>query len=109
MWNRACPLCFTKMPHNLVLTRGEELVCPSCRTPLELARASRVLAAVAGLIAGFMAAYVVLESLTGGRWAFPMVAAVLAYGIVSAIVLFFLSDLVVQPKPPMGHFPHAHK
>jgi hypothetical protein len=109
MWNRACPLCFTKVPRNLVLTRGEELVCPSCRTALELSRASRVLAAATGLIAGFMAAYVVLESLTGGRWAFPMVAALLAYGIVSAIVLFLLSDLVVQPKSPMGHFPHAHK
>jgi len=109
MWNRACPLCSAKVPRSLVLTRGDELVCPSCRAPLELSRASRVLSAVAGLLAGFAAVRMVLAVATTGRWALPMVGAVLAYGLASALVLFFLCDLVVQPKPPVGHFPQTHK
>jgi hypothetical protein len=68
-----------------------------------------VLSAVAGLLAGFAAVRLVLAIATWGRWALPMVGAVLAYGLASALALFFLSDLVVQPKPPVGHFPQAHK
>ena len=55
MWNRACPLCFTKVPPVVVLTRTDEVDCPSCRTPLELSRASRVLGAwvrIAGGVCG---------------------------------------------------------
>ncbi len=100
MWNRACPLCFTKLPRILVLTRGDELTCPSCATPLELSRASRVLGAAAGLTAAFVAAHAVWDLSVKGRWALPVVAATLAYGIAAALVVYFLADLVVQPKPP---------
>jgi|SRR5271169_71857 len=108
MWNRACPLCFAKVPRVLVLTRGDELICPSCRAPLELSRASRVLSAFIGLSAGFVAAHGVLDITTTGRWALPMIGAILAYGVASALALVYLSDLVVQPKPPAVHFPQAH-
>jgi hypothetical protein len=109
MWNRSCPLCFAKVPRSLVLTRAEDLLCPSCHTPLEISRSSRVLSAIAGLLAGFVAVHVVLRVSTTGRWAIPMVGAVLAYAIASALLLFFLADLVVQPKPPASHFPQAQK
>jgi hypothetical protein len=109
MANRACPLCFVKVPRSLVLTRGDELACPSCHTPLELSRASRVLSAVTGLCAGFIAAHIFLGVSAEGRWVMPVVLAVLAYGVVSALVLYVVSDLVVQPKPPVGHFPQSHK
>ena len=103
MWNRACPLCFAKMPRSLVLTRGEDLVCPSCHTPLELSRPSRILGAVAGMLAGLLA----LQSLSGISealpWAIPVVGAVVGYGAASALLLFFVADLVVQPKPPDSH------
>lgn len=109
MWNRSCPLCFAKVPRSLVLTRADDLVCPSCHTPLEVSRTSRVLSAMAGLLAGFVAADIVLEVSTTGRWAIPMVGAVLAYAIASALLLFFLADLVVRPKPPASHFPQVHQ
>jgi len=108
MWNRACPLCFAKVPRSLVLTRGDELVCPSCRTPLEISRPSRVVGALGGLIAADIAGHEVFYLSSTGRWVLPMAAAILAYGIVSAIVLFFLADLVVQPKPAAGHSPQPH-
>jgi|SRR5271157_3932238 len=109
MWNRACPLCFVKVPRSTVLTRGEDLVCPSCHTPLEVSRASRVLSAATGLLAGYLLAGIFLEISETGRWILPTVGAVLGYGFASAVVLFFLSDLVVQPKPAVGHFPQSHK
>jgi hypothetical protein len=109
MWNRSCPLCFAKVPRSLVLTRADDLVCSSCHTPLEVSRSSRVLSALAGLLAGFVAADIVLEVSTTGRWAIPMVGAVLAYAIASALLLFFLADLVVQSKPPASHFPQVRQ
>lgn len=109
MWNRACPLCFVKVPRSMVLTRGGDLVCPSCHTPLEVSRASRVLGAVVGLLAGYLLAGILLELSETGRWILPMVGSVLGYGLASAMVLFFLADLVVQPKPEVSHFPQSHK
>jgi hypothetical protein len=100
MWNRACPLCFTKVPRTLVLTHGDELTCPSCGAPLELSRASRVLGAACGLAAGFLAARAIWSLNLRGRWALPVVAAVFVYGIFSAAVLYFLADLMVRPKAP---------
>jgi hypothetical protein len=109
MWNRACPLCFAKVPRALVLTRGDDLACPSCHTPLELSRSSRVMSALAGLFAGFVAVHLLPNVITRGRWVWPMVGAVLAYASLSALVLFFVSDLVVQPKPSPGHFAQTHQ
>jgi len=109
MWNRACPLCFAKVPRSLLLTRGDELVCPSCRTPLEISRPSRVVGALGGLIAADIAGHEMFFLSPMGRWVLPMTVAILAYGMVSAIVLFFLADLVVQPKPAAGHSRRAHE
>lgn len=109
MWNRACPLCFTKVPRSLVLTRGEAVVCPSCGTPLELSRASRVLAALGGLIGAYVGAGVVSGVSVRGEWALGPLAAMLGYGIAAAVVLYFLADLVVQPKTPARHYPQIHK
>lgn len=109
MWNRACPICFAKVPRSLVLTRSEDLVCPSCHTPLELSRPSQVLAAVIGLAAGFLPVYMAAKPNTGIKWALPIVAGVVLYGIASALALFFVADLVTQPKAPGGHFPQAPK
>ena len=109
MWNRSCPLCYAKVPRSLVLTRAEGLACPSCHTPVELSRTSRVLSALAGLLAGYLAASVVYRTSTMGRWAFPMLAAVLAYAVGSGLLLLLLADLVVLPRASGGHFPQTHK
>jgi|SRR3974390_790990 len=108
MSNRACPLCFAKVPRALLLSRSEELECPSCHTKLELSRPSRVLDAFVGVLAGFFAASAVTGAGRPAAWVLAMPSAVLAFGIASALVLFLLSDLVVRPKETPS-FPHPHK
>jgi hypothetical protein len=108
MWNRACPLCFGKVPRSLILVLGDELACPSCHASLQLSRASRVAGAFGGLFCTFLAGHV-MHTASGGDWALPVVGSIVAYGLGSALILYFLSDLVVQPKPPLSHFPQAHK
>jgi hypothetical protein len=104
MWNRACPLCFAKVPRPLVLSRSEDLACPSCHAQLELSRPSRVLGAFTGLLAGSAAALMVFGRNAQGSWALGLLAAVLAYGAGSVLALYFLSDLAVRPsKRPLFH------
>ena len=109
MWNRACPLCFVKVPRSPVLARSDELECSSCHTPLELSRSSRVLGGVVGLIAAYLAVQLALDSSPGTAWVLPVVAAVLGYGFGSALFLYFLSDVTVRPKLEAGRFPHIHR
>ena len=108
MWNRACPLCFAKVPRALVLSKSEELACPSCRAQLELSRPSRVVGSLVGVLAGFLVASWVSERLMHGTWVLGLLAAVLAFAAGSVLALFFLSDLIVRPKEPSA-FPHPHK
>ena len=108
MWNRACPLCSARVPRTLVLSKSEELTCPSCRAQLELSRPSRVLGSLVGVLAGFLAASWVSEGFVHGTWALGLPAAALAFGAGSVVALFFLSDVVVRPKEARA-FPHPHK
>ena len=108
MWNRACPLCFAKVPRGVVLSKSGDLSCPSCRAELELARVSRVLGAFVGLLAGYLAVSYVSHRGVPGGWAAGLLAAVLAFGVGSVVALLFLSDLVVRPKEAAA-FPHPHK
>ena len=108
MWNRACPLCYRRVPRTLVLSRSDELSCPSCHAELELSRPSRVVNAWVGVAAAFLAASAVSNLDSSGAWALAPVAAVVAFGAASVLALVFLADLVVRPKEALA-FPHAHK
>jgi hypothetical protein len=57
---------------------------------------------------GLLAAYILIRTRTTIGWLLPLVEAVFAYGIASALTLFFLADLVVRPKQPSSSFPQAH-
>jgi hypothetical protein len=105
--NRSCPLCFVKLSRSSVLVRSGDLVCPSCHACLELSRLSRVTAASFGLAVAFAAVWL-LSATPKAAWYLAPVAAILAYGLGSALYLFVVSDLVVCPKPPAEPFPHGH-
>lgn len=106
MWNRACPLCFGKVPRTRVLTRSENLECPSCHASLELSRPSRVLGTAVGLATGLAAAEWTVSASVRGEWLLAVVAGLLGYGIGTAVMLFLVSDLAVRPELETGKFPH---
>lgn len=108
MWNRTCPLCYVKLSRLLVLSRSNDLVCPTCHAQLELSRPSRFLASVLGIAAAMLAFHLARTSPSIARSVIPIPAAILAFGFASALTLFFLSDLVVRPHPHAATFPHAH-
>jgi len=107
MASRSCPLCFVKLPRASVLARSDELICPSCHSALELSRSSRVTAALLGLVVAYAATHLAISAFRGTAWFLAVVVAVLGYGLGSALFLFFLSDLVVRPKPH-ATFPQIH-
>lgn len=107
MWNRACPICFAKIPRFLVLTRSYDITCPACRSALELSRHSRLLDSCVGFLAALMVFRLPLPP-TGANWILRLVAVVLAFGFGSALLLFFAADLVMRPQPVSTPFPHLH-
>jgi hypothetical protein len=108
MWNRACPLCSARVPRSLVLTRTDDLLCPSCHAPLELSRPSRVIGALVGLLAAYAVCHLILLEAARGRWFTSMIGALLGYAAGSALVLFLFSDVVVRPKPAHENHPQIH-
>jgi hypothetical protein len=106
MWNRACPICFAKLSRSFVLSRSYDLSCPICHAPLELSR-SRLLASFIGFLFALFAFHFPLPH-TGANWVLRPVAVILACGLGSALLLFFVADLVVRPNPVSPPFPHLH-
>ena len=108
MGNHACPLCFAKVPRTLILTKSLEVDCPACHAELEVSRGSRVLASFVGILAGFAAVHLGGHVSETAKWTLPPVAAFVAFGICSALVLLVFSDLAVRPRLSPTVFPHIH-
>ena len=108
MENHACPLCFAKVPRTLILKKTLEANCPACHAELEVSRGSRVLASFVGMLAAFVAVHLGGQVSGTAAWSLPIVAAILSFGVCSALVLFVFSDLAVRPKISPTTFPHMH-
>jgi hypothetical protein len=100
---RTCPYCLTKMPRITIITRSYDLVCAGCGRPVEISRVSRDLAAFIGLIAGAAGAYLGYEGAITHHhsigFVLPMTHAIVFYGVVAAVVLFFTADLSLKSEP----------
>ena len=108
MENHACPLCFAKVPRTLILTKTLEVDCPACHAALEVSRGSRVLASFVGILAAFLAMRVGGQASGTAGWTLPIVAAIVSFGVCSALVLILFSELAVRPKISPTAFPHIH-
>jgi hypothetical protein len=107
MWNRACPICFTQISRFLALTCSYDITCPTCRSPIELSRQSRLLSSLVGFLVALFVFHLHLPH-TGANWILRLVATVLAFCFSSVLLLFFAADLVVRPSPLSTSFPHAY-
>jgi len=106
MWNRTCPLCFTRVSGWQVAERSAELECEACHKGLEIARPSRWLSVLAGIAAAFAVGLLVTPIHSVLQWLLAVMTAVMVYGCVSAAVIFQFSDLVVRKGVQSGSFPH---
>ncbi|HMD31652.1 MAG TPA: hypothetical protein VKG84_07065 [Candidatus Acidoferrales bacterium] len=96
---RKCPACLTTASMGVVAAHTNDFVCTGCGQHLEVREASRVLAAVAGIAAGYFSMGFVPSVYSTLGWAVPALFGLLAYGCVSALVLMVTADLRVIPAP----------
>ncbi len=92
---RKCPYCLAVVPASQVVVYSNDLECPGCRRPLEVARVSRYVSVWLGLAAGAAVWYWDARS-TGNEelgWVLPVVYAFLAFSIVASVVLMLTGDL----------------
>ena len=109
MWKRKCPLCFVRIPWVETLAHSYEITCPACHAQLELSRFTRLFGGFGGVAGGFIALYLGQRIFHGWFWATPVVAAILGFGLGSALFVLIAGDLVVRPKPAPASFPHPAK
>jgi hypothetical protein len=83
---------------------------------LQVTDGSRMIAAAVGLVAGWIAWLATRASTNALGFALPVLFSVLAFGIVSPLVLMFTASLRIAPAVPVfepvpahgGHAPTAH-
>jgi hypothetical protein len=99
---RVCPLCMGKVPAGEIAAYSNTMVCPHCQKPLEVSRPSRLITTLVGVVA----AYFVYRFTRGSEgllgWVLPLVYAVLAWGIVTPLLLMWTGDLRVRAEQPYG-------
>ena len=100
MANRACPHCGKIVSAGLELAYSDGMDCPHCHTRIQVVGGSRVIAVWAGLAAGWLVWRLTRDS--GGPLGdvLPELYAILAFGIVSPIVLAFSAALELAPAAP---------
>ena len=98
--NRACPHCGKTVPAGEVLALSDGMECPHCHTRIEVVSGSRTIAAWVGLAAGWLVWRLTRD--VGGPLGdvLPELYAILAFGVVSPIVLAFSSALELAPAAP---------
>jgi ABC-type transport system involved in cytochrome c biogenesis permease subunit len=77
---------------------------------LEISRISRNFAALLGFIAGVIACYWGVSAAPEHQalgWVFPILYAIIAYGVVSMLVLLATADLSIKSEPHHTET-HAH-
>jgi hypothetical protein len=107
--SRVCPKCNAQVSAPIVAAYSEGMECPSCHTRLEVNSAARMIAAWAGLAAG----YIAWRLTRGGEGelaaVLPALYALLAFGVVSAVTAMVAGDLRIAPElPPVEAAPAAH-
>ncbi len=108
---RICPQCMTKLSRGKVVVSSDDIECPGCRKHLEVSSGSRMVATSLGLLAAALVWRLSGPTLADEgtlSWVLPMVYAVFAFSMASALFLMLTADLCIKP-PEMSaeHMPAA--
>jgi len=104
---RICPHCKTEIPAPEAAAYSNGMVCPKCGARLEVTSGSRTISSFCGLVAAGIAwrASSGMSGDLGG--VLPTVYAILAFGIVSPLVLMVTANLRNAPAVPAPEAAHA--
>ena len=95
-----CPHCMSKVPTGLILSHSYGMECPHCHTRLAVTDGGRYLSAFAGLAAATVVYRFARISTGLLGWALAIVYAIVAFGIVSPLILMLVADLQTAPPEP---------
>jgi DNA-directed RNA polymerase subunit RPC12/RpoP len=104
---RICPHCKTEITAANAAAYSDGIECPRCKARLEVAPGSRAISTLCGLAAAAIA-----WRLSGGSGGdlgavLPTLYAILAFGVVSPLVLMFTANLRNAPAAPTPEPVHA--
>jgi DNA-directed RNA polymerase subunit RPC12/RpoP len=105
---RMCPHCGKTVPAARVIALSDGLECPHCQARLEVANGSRMVATAVGLGAAWIVWRVTRDSTNILGFALPVLLSLLAFGIVSPLVLMFTASLRSAPSAPVFEPVAAH-
>jgi hypothetical protein len=101
---RQCPSCGARVPAGRVVADSYDLVCATCQHRLGISDLSRNLAALAGLVAGAIAWWLVtlrFASQAGALgWVWPVFLAYVAASVVAALALMLAANLELRTDSP---------
>jgi hypothetical protein len=95
-----CPHCMSKVSAGLALSRSYRMECPNCHTHLEVTDGARYVSSFAGLAAATVVYRFARISTGTLAWALAIVYAIIAFGIVSPLILMLVADLRSAPLEP---------
>jgi hypothetical protein len=82
--------------------------CPHCHTRLQVSTGGRIIAMWAGLAAGWLVWWLARDAGGPVGGVLPELYAILAFGIVSPIVLAFTAGLEIAPAAPVAVAASSH-
>jgi hypothetical protein len=99
--NRSCPQCGTPVPLTKLLPFSNSFECSNCHTKLEAGGPGASLAAWVGLVAGVLVFRLTSNS-SGPLGAFlPELYSILAFGVVSPLVMALIATVQRAPAEPV--------
>lgn len=93
-----CPMCSAAIPAAKSVASTNGFHCPKCDAYLAVSAGSRGLAALAGLLAGYLAWRVCGTPAGTYGWALSIFYCVAAFGVVAALVQMMVADYEVTPE-----------
>jgi hypothetical protein len=98
--NRTCPRCHAEISAALAAAYSDGLECPNCKERLEVVSGPRTISSAVGFVAGAAVWRLTNGSSGALGGVLPIVYAVIAFGVVSALVLMLTASLRAAPAAP---------